>query len=190
MFLRLAVTPKGGSMHAPPRHSRTRVVRRFVPALLVAAVMVTAITAGPLPNLLDDNRGNIGLAVIETAAFNGALAALAPIFLNPVSPAFSYPPAIISGRVLEHPKIHNLYLDSDWDAHNPDAPTRGQIDALTQALVNSGYFAEASQYGVGSASFTGSHDRSLLCAPFEPIAGHAELAIAIAVQAELQVLAE
>src|SRR5829696_5703633 len=174
MILQIAVTPKGEPMHASPPKPRKRVVRRVVPALLVAAIVTTAITAGPLPNLLDDNRGNLALAAVETAAFNTALVALAPIFLNPVSPAFSYPPAIISGRVLEHPQIHNLYLDSDWDAHNPDAPTRGQIDAMTQGLVNSGYFAEASQYGVGSASFTGSHDRSVFCVPFEPIAGHAE----------------
>ena len=99
---------------------------------------------------------------------------LGPVFLNPLSPAFSYPPVILSGRVLEHPEIHNLYLDSDWDAHNPDAPTRAQLDALTQGLVNSGYFSAASQYGVGSATFTGSHQREVLCGLFEPIAGTAE----------------
>jgi len=69
--------------------------------------------------------------------------------LNPLSPAFSYPPVILGGRVLSHPKIHNLYLDSDWDAHNPDAPSRAQINALMQELVNSGYFNDAGQYGIG-----------------------------------------
>jgi FIMAH domain len=162
-------------MHPPPHNSRKRIVRRFVSALLAAAIMATAmITAGPLPNLLDDNRGNVGLALLESSAFNAALAALAPIFLNPVSPAFSYPPVVLNGRVLANPEIHNLYLDSDWDAHNPDAPTRGQLDAMTQELVNSGYFSAAGQYGIGSASFTGSHERSVLCAVFEPIAGNAE----------------
>lgn len=149
-------------------------LRRVAAGLVTAAVTAAALRAGPLPNLLDDNRGNVGLAAIETAAFNTALALFAPVFLNPLSPAFSYPPAILSGRVLANPKIHNLYLDSDWDAHNPDAPTRSQIDFLTQELVNSGYFSEADQYGIGSASFTGSHDRSVLCGVFEPIAGNAE----------------
>jgi hypothetical protein len=161
-------------MHAPPRHRRRRIVRRFVPALLVVAVLATATIAGPLPHLLDDNRGNVALAAIESAAFNGALAVLAPIFLNPVSPAFSYPPVILSGRVLANPEIHNLYLDSDWDAHNPDAPTRAQLDALTQELVNSGYFSAAGQYGIGSATFTGSHQREALCGRFEPIGGSTE----------------
>lgn len=161
-------------MSATPQ-PRRKTVRRFVSAVLVAVCLATVmITAGPLPNLLDDNRGNIGLAVVISAAFNTALAVFGPIFLNPVSPAFSYPPVVISGRVLANPEIHNLYLDSDWDAHNPDAPTRAQIDALTQELVNSGYFSAAGQYGIGSASFTGSHDRSILCVPFEPIAGNAE----------------
>ena len=122
-------------MHAPPRYLRKRVVRRFIPAVLVAAIMATAIKAGPLPNLLDDNRGNFALAALETAAFNGALAVLAPIFLNPLSPAFSYPPVILNGRVLSHPKIHNLYLDSDWDAHKLLIPHGKAGQAREQRLL-------------------------------------------------------
>jgi len=160
-------------MPAPP-HPKRILLRRFGSATLIAVVIATTLNAGPLPNLLDDNRGNVGLAALETAAFNAALAVLAPIFLNPVSPAFSYPGTILSGRVLENPEIHNLYLDSDWDAHNPDAPTRAQLDALTQELANSGYFSAAGQYGVGSATFTGSHQREALCGLFEPIGGSAE----------------
>ena len=156
-----------------PAPVRPGLLRRFSAAVLIAMIVTTGPSAGPLPNLLDDNRGNVGLAVIETAAFNAAIAVLGFVFLNPISPAFMYPP-ILSGRVLEHPEIHNLYMDSDWDAHNPDAPTRAELDALTQQLVGSGYFSEAAQYGVGSASFTGSHQREVLCAPFEPINGGAE----------------
>jgi len=154
--------------------SRRLKLRRFGSAVLIALIVATGLRAGPLPNLLDDNRGNIGLAALETAAFNTALAVLAPVFLNPLSPAFTYPPVILGGRVLEHPQIHNLYMDSDWDSHNPDAPTRAQLDALTQELVNGGFFSEAAQYGVGSASFTGSHQREALCGLFEPINGGAE----------------
>jgi len=149
-------------------------LRRFGSATLIAVVIATTLNAGPLPNLLDDNRGNVGLAALETVAFNAALAVLAPIFLNPVSPAFSYPGTILDGRVLANPEIHNLYMDSDWDAHNPDAPTRAQLDALTQELANSGYFSAAGQYGVGSATFTGSHQREALCGLFEPVGGSAE----------------
>ncbi len=155
---------------------RHAIVRRFASAVLIAVCLATAMSAGPLPNLLDDNRDNTALEVLESAAFNLALTAL-PIFSIPYTPAYAGPPivpVVIEGRVLEHPKIHNLYLDSDWDANNPDAPTRAQIDSLTQELVNSGYFSAAAQYGVGSASFTGSHDRSVLCSAFEPLGGHAE----------------
>src|SRR5690349_2629497 len=152
---------------------RPKLLRRFGSAVLIALILATGLSAGPLPNLLDDNRGNIGIAAVETAAFNLAVGALGLVFLNPVSPAFMYPP-VLSGRVLAHPEIHNLYMDSDWDAHNPDAPTRAQLDAMTQELVNGGFFSEAAQYGVGSASFTGSHQREVLCGLFEPINGGAE----------------
>ena len=150
-------------------------LRRLGAAALIAILVATglSVSAGPLPNLLDDNRGDIGIAAIETAAFNLAIGALGFVFLNPISPAFMYPP-VLSGRVLAHPEIHNLYLDSDWDAHNPDAPTRAHLDAMTQELVNGGFFSEAAQYGVGSASFTGSHEREALCLPFEPIGGSTE----------------
>ena len=131
-------------MPAPPRPT----LRRVGSAVLIAVAIATTLSAGPLPNLLDDNRGNVGLAAIESAAFDIARLALSPIFLNPLSPAFSYPPVILAGRVIEHPEIHNLYLDSDWDAHNPDAPTTGQLDALTKELVKSGYFSDAGQYGI------------------------------------------
>src|SRR4029450_2347822 len=157
-------------MPVPPRQK----LRRFGFAALIAVAIATTLSAGALPNLLDDNRGNVGLGAIESAAFDVARFVLAPIFLDPFSPAFSYPPVILDGRVLEHPEIHNLYLDSDWDAHNADAPTRAQLDALTGELVKSGYFSEAAQYGVGSAKFTGSHQREVLCGLFEPIGGQAE----------------
>ena len=154
-----------------PCHRPRITVRRVVSALVIAACVGTAISAGPLPNLLDDNRDNLALEALETAAFNLALT-LAGFFANPLT--FTYPPVIIDGRVLANPEIHNLYLDDDWEAHNPDAPTRAQLDAMTQELVNGGYFSEADQYGIGSATFTGSHQRDFLCAALEPIAGNAE----------------
>ena len=115
-------------MHASRNRLSRRVVRS-VAALIIAGGLATAIHAGPPPNLLDDNRGNLELAATETAVFNLALTT-AGFFGNPLT--FTYPPVIIDGRVLHHPKIHNLYLDDDWDGHNPDAPTRAQLDALHQ----------------------------------------------------------
>jgi hypothetical protein len=158
-------------MHASRNRLSKRVVRS-VAALIIAGGLAAAIHAGPLPNLLDDNRNNLKLAATETAVFNLALTT-AGFFQNPLT--FTYPPVIIDGRVLHHPKIHNLYLDDNWEGHNPDAPTRAQLDGFTKDLVSSGYFDAAGQYGVGKGSFTGSHDRSLLCAPLQPIAGNAEL---------------
>jgi hypothetical protein len=157
-------------MHAPHNRPSRRVVRS-VAALIIAGGLAAAIHAGAPPNLLDDNRGNLALAATESAAFNLAIST-AGFFADPLT--FTYPPVIIDGRVLHHPKIHNLYLDDDWDGNNPDVPTRAQLDTFTQELVSSGYFDAAGQYGVGSGSFTGSHERSLLCAPLQPVAGHAE----------------
>jgi len=146
---------------------------RFVAALVLAGVMGTAaIRGGGLPNLLDDNRGRLDIAAIESLAYNVALST-AQFFINPLT--FTYAPVVVTGRVLEHPEIHNLYLDDDWDANNGDAPTRAELDAFTKGLVESGYFDAASQYGVKRASFNGSHERSVLCAPLQPIAGNAEM---------------
>jgi len=69
------------------------------------------------------------------------------------------------GRVLANPAIHNLYLDLSWDSHNPAAISRGNIDGFTGSLVSSNYFDKASQYGVGTATFTGSDEASILCPP-------------------------
>jgi len=69
------------------------------------------------------------------------------------------------GRVLGNPSIHNLYMDFSWDSDNPAAISRGNINGFTQSLVSSNYFAKAGQYGVGSASFSGSDGPSILCPP-------------------------
>ena len=140
-------------------------------ALLIGGALATATHAGALPDLLDDNRDNIIIAATESLAVNVAFSTVG-FFLNPL--IFTYAPVVVEGRALKHPEIHNLYLDDDWDGNNPDVPTRAQLDAFTKELVGSAYFDAASQYGVGKASFNGSHERSLLCAPLQPIAGHAE----------------
>ena len=154
------------------RHRRAR--RLCVTALLGATIFACFVAtprADTPPKLLDDNRNDLTLEALETSAFNLAIN-LAGFNVDPLT--FSYPPVIVSGRVLSHPKIHNLYLDDDWDGNNPDAPTSAQLDAFTQALVSSHYLDEAGQYGVHSAEFTGSHGRSIFCTPVQPELGHAE----------------
>src|SRR5689334_10497236 len=154
--------------------SLSRARHRCVHALLIAAIcagFVAVPRADAPPKLLDNNRGDHVLAALETTAFNAALS-LAAFQINPLTTF--YPPAIVDGRVLGHPKIHNLYLDDDWDAHNPDAPSSAQLDAFTRALASSHYFDEALQYDVHNAEFTGSDGRSLFCTPVQPEFDHAE----------------
>src|SRR5882762_2791481 len=84
--------------------------------------------------LLDDNRGNAGLALLESGLFTTAVSTLG----LPVNPLTLVPvPVNLTGRVLAHPKIHNLYWDDDWNAHNPDASTHEHIDASTRAEITS-----------------------------------------------------
>src|SRR5258708_24692582 len=52
------------------------------------------------------------------------------------------------------PTYVNLYWDTSWDSDNPSLKT-ATIDAITQAVVQSSYFAGLSEYGVGSVSFAG-----------------------------------
>lgn len=69
------------------------------------------------------------------------------------------------GAVLGNPSIHNVYMDFSWDSDNPASIDRASIDGFTGSLANSIYFNPASQYGVGSASFTGSNEAGILCPP-------------------------
>jgi hypothetical protein len=59
--------------------------------------------------------------------------------------------------------IHNLYMDDDWDAHNPHSLDRATLDDFTRKLLASGYFSKAAQYGVVDAVFTGSDQGSAAC---------------------------
>ena len=74
------------------------------------------------------------------------------------------------GAVLANPKIINLYMDTSWDSDNPASINQASIDGAIASLVTSSYFSSASQYGVGSASFTGSNQAGILC-PTPIIAG-------------------
>lgn len=149
---------------------RWRRTRLFLVGVLCASLVSPALASQP-PNLLDDNRDDTALSITESALFTTAIGLLG-FSVNPL--IGTYLPVDITGRVLAHPKIHNLYLDDDWDAHNPDAPTSAQLDAFTRELAASHYLDGASQYGVHAAEFTGSHGRSLLCSPLQPRLDRAE----------------
>ena len=67
-----------------------------------------------------------------------------------------------TGAVLSSPRIHNLYWDDDWNAHHPSL-TRASINTATARLGSTGFFNAAGQYGVGTPSFSSSHQSSFLC---------------------------
>jgi hypothetical protein len=138
-----------------------RAVSSLLPATVLSAVFLWAAPAraGALPNLLDDNRGNLVLEATESALFTTAVSLLG----FPIDPFILVPvPVILRGRTL-NPSIHNLFWDSDWNAHNPDAPSSGRLDAFTASLAGGHYLDQAGEYGVGGASFSGSHGSSLFC---------------------------
>jgi hypothetical protein len=98
---------------------------------------------------------------------------VASLPLATINPRAGSPPNLLDyngGPVLANPAVHNLYMDGAWDSHHPAAIDRASIDSFTTSLVSSNYFARASQYGVGAASFTGSSQASILC-PTPIVAG-------------------
>lgn len=56
---------------------------------------------------------------------------------------------------ISSPTYVNLYWDSSWDADSSPYLTKGTIDAITQAIIQSSYFKGLSEYGVNSVSFGG-----------------------------------
>ena len=127
-------------------------------AALAIAALLMLVSAGPAsagapPNRLDDNRGNLA---VQTAV--NTLLSLPPLDLLFVPIPFLLPPPFgpVTPRVLEHPTIHNVFWDSDWNDHHSGAFSTDSIDAMTQKLVDSNFFDFAGQYDVGHASFDGS----------------------------------
>lgn len=127
----------------PSQRSPSQIAIGILLGLVICSTMIVPTIAGDPPNLLDDNRDRDLLAAELSVAFNTGIG----IALGASPFTTFHPPVVLKGRVLAHPKIHNLYLDDAWDAHNPDAPTRAQLDAFTQALVTGHYFDAAAQYG-------------------------------------------
>ena len=127
-------------------------------AALAIAALLMLVSAGPAsagapPNRLDDNRGNLA---VQTAV--NTLLSLPPLDLLFVPIPILLPPPLgpVTPRVLEHPTIHNVFWDSDWNDHHSGAFSTDSIDAMTQKLVDSNFFDFAGQYDVGHASFDGS----------------------------------
>ena len=127
-------------------------------AALAIAALLMLVSAGPAsagapPNRLDDNRGNLA---VQTAV--NTLLSLPPLDLLFVPIPILLPPPLgpVTPRVLEHPTIHNVFWDSDWNDHHSGAFSTDSIDAMTQKLVDSNFFDFAGQYDVGHASFDSS----------------------------------
>ncbi len=122
---------------------------------LLALVSATPAPAGTPPNRLDDNRGNfaaqtaVNLLVTATPALNLLFLPIPPLFPPPIGP--------LSPRVLDNPKIFNVFWDDNWNDHNSGDFTTDSIDNMTKKLVESNYFSFAGQYDVGAASFDGSN---------------------------------
>jgi hypothetical protein len=86
------------------------------------------------------------ITVLGAIAFGGVEAASA-----------SAPPNRLDrnlGFVLPSPRIHNLFWDANWNAHN-GAFTTTAIDAFTTELTSNGYLGPLAQYGVTNATFAG-----------------------------------
>jgi hypothetical protein len=77
--------------------------------------------------------------------------ALSVLLLSPIAQGQRI--AVVN-QVIASPTFVNLYWDTTWDSDNPTMKV-GTIDAITQAVVESSYFAGLSEYGVSSASFAG-----------------------------------
>jgi hypothetical protein len=93
------------------------------------------------------------------ALIGSALSAALPAAPTHASGALNSP--IWPSTALQHVVIHNLYMDNNWDAHNP--LSRATIDDFTRRLLLSGYFSRASQYGVVDAFYTGSDQATASC---------------------------
>ena len=144
------------------RSSLTRRALASVTALVVvvglsSAVIVassSAANAGTPPNRLDDNR---------SAAIPIAATALIDLFAPFVCPPIACTGVNIGGRDEGSPKIESLYWDDNWDAHNPNSPSRATIDNYMSAIVGSDYMDPANQYGVSRGSFDKDNQSSSLC---------------------------
>ena len=126
---------------------------------LVALALLTLVSAAPAPagtapNRLDDNRGAVSVQIAVNLFVTSP-----PLGVFFVPFPFLLPPPIgpLSSRVLENPRIFNVYWDDDWDDHHAGAFTTESIDNMTKKLVESNYFDFAGQYDVGPASFDDSN---------------------------------
>jgi hypothetical protein len=126
-------------------------ILRWLLALGVAVAAFLAATvpalAGTPPNRLDDNR-SAGLTVAGRAAVQAIVSGLCPIACS----------VDVGGRVQGNPSVFNVFWDDDWNAHNPNSPSKEQINTMVATITGSSYLDHANQYGVHRGSFAGSHE--------------------------------
>src|SRR5262245_2777957 len=122
-------------------------------ALAVQTASTAPAVASAPPNRLDDNR---------SAGFSIAL----QVVVDLIAP-FLCPPILctvdIGGRVMPQPEIQTVFWDDDWDAHNPNSPTKATINDFMTKIVESSYLDRAGQYDVGPGTFGEENTASGLC---------------------------
>lgn len=125
--------------------------RCALPRLLLVLVMIGALlsatvgsaSAGAPPNRLDDERS----ALSDVSLAGDLCNVILPVLGLAVCPG-------MSGRVLEHPEIHNIFaISGPWDPQVPDVFSEASINQMTKDLLASTYLDAAAQYGVQQGSF-------------------------------------
>src|SRR5436305_1888419 len=124
------------------------------------------------------HMGNLGwarrvvraLMVVAVAALGMAAPAAAGTFPNLLDRHF--------GWVIHAPRIHNIFWDAAWNAHNPGALSTAALDSFTSHLATNGYLNPAGQYGVGAPSFGGATVTNGACGLSKAPASVTEVTIA------------
>jgi hypothetical protein len=104
---------------------------------------------------LDDNRIPGEIALVSLLGLITVTTGIPAILLA----------GVFTGRVVDNPKYFNVFWADDWNSINDPGFTTDDINNFTSQLTGSNYFDGAAQYGVGSASFDGSHVASACGSP-------------------------
>ena len=113
---------------------------------IVLGSMLTAVAcAVPVPESGPESEAQSGAAPLVA----GRLAASSPDDMTLHSFSLPYPNGL---------KIYNLYWSDHWDDAAGPGMHKSDIDRATKALIDGGYFAPLTQYGVPKIQWAGSND--------------------------------
>ncbi|HET7036962.1 MAG TPA: hypothetical protein VFI42_14860 [Thermomicrobiaceae bacterium] len=117
--------------------------------LMLNGLAGTTLASAPPPHL-DDNTGLTSTVSLAGDVCQALLdATRVPLIGDIACPG-------MSGRVIEHPHIHNIFAGDDWDNTVPAPFSQNAINQMTQQFVGTDYLSAAAQYHVSNASFAGS----------------------------------